>query len=156
MVYKDTRAGKLLSLSLGQVDTRKKVLHYFNAGLAPPILVRAKDGAVRLLEEGGTVIGLFPQVDYTRGSLKLEPGDLLVCCTDGILQVSDEKKEEYGTRRLAEFVSSHRDRTAQGVVHVVLGEIANYPSSSMNDDDKVLIVIKVTAEKDQAPTKSRK
>ncbi len=156
MLYKDTRAGKHLSLFLGLVDTRKKVLHYVNAGLAPPILVRAKDGAVRLLEEGGTVIGLFPQVDYTRGSLKLEPGDLLVCCTDGILQVSDEKKEEYGTRRLAEFVSSQRERSAQGVVDAVLGEIANYPSSSMNDDDKVLIVMKVTAEKDQAPTKSRK
>jgi sigma-B regulation protein RsbU (phosphoserine phosphatase) len=146
MLYKDTHAGKHLSVFLGLVDTRKHVLQYVNAGLAPPILVRGRDGAVKLLEEGGTVIGLFPQADYSRGSLKLEPGDLLVCCTDGILQVSDETKEEYGTRRLAEFVRSQRERTAQGVVDAVLSEIAAYPTSSMNDDDKVVIVMKVTAE----------
>jgi phosphoserine phosphatase RsbU/P len=156
MLYKDTRAGKHLSVFLGLVDTRKNVLQYLNAGLEPPILVRGRDGAVRLLEEGGTVIGLFPQADYTRGSLKLENGDLLVCCTDGILQVSDEKKQEYGTRRLAEFVSRHRDRSAQGVVDAVLGEVAAYPSSSMNDDDKVLIVVKATTEKGQESPKSKK
>ena len=155
MLYKDTRAGKHLSVFLGLVDTRKNVLQYVNAGLEPPILVRGRDGAVKLLEEGGTVIGLFPQADYTRGSLKLEKGDLLVCCTDGILHVSDEKKQEYGARRLAQFVSRHRDRSAQGLVDAVLGEIATYPSSSMNDDDKVLIVMKATAEKDHEPPKSK-
>jgi len=155
MLYKDTRAGKHLSVFLGLVDTRKNVLQYVNAGLEPPILVRGRDGAVKLLEEGGTVIGLFPQADYTRGSLKLEKGDLLVCCTDGILHVSDEKKQEYGARRLAQFVSRHRDRSAQGLVDAVLGEIATYPSSSMNDDDKVLIVMKATADKDHEAPKSK-
>jgi len=155
MLYKDTRAGKHLSVFLGLVDTRKNVLQYVNAGLEPPILVRGRDGAVKLLEEGGTVIGLFPQADYTRGSLKLEKGDLLVCCTDGILHVSDEKKQEYGARRLAQFVSRHRDRSAKGLVDAVLGEIATYPSSSMNDDDKVLIVMKATAEKDHEAPKSK-
>src|SRR5215475_14190831 len=116
MLYKDTRAGKNLSIFLGLVDTRRNVLQYVNAGHVPPILVRGKTGEVKLLEEGGTVIGLFPQADYTRGSVKLERGDLLVCCTDGILKVSDEQKEEYGGKRLAEFVQRHRDRTAQGVV----------------------------------------
>jgi sigma-B regulation protein RsbU (phosphoserine phosphatase) len=135
---------------LGLVDTRKNVLHYVNAGLAPPILVRGKDGTVKLLEEGGTVIGLFPQADYMRGSVKLDPGDLLVCCTDGILRVSDEKKQEYGTGRLAEFVRSQRERSAQEVVDAVLSEIAAYPTASMNDDDKVLVVVKVPSEKNSS------
>jgi phosphoserine phosphatase RsbU/P len=145
MLYKDTRGGKHLSLFLGLVDTRRHVLHYVNAGLVPPLLVRAT-GDIQLLEEGGTVIGLFPQADYTRGSAKLEKGDLLVCCTDGILQISDERHEEYGAKRLAEFVRQHRDRSAQDLVDDVLGDVASYPTASMNDDDKVLIVVKVTAE----------
>jgi sigma-B regulation protein RsbU (phosphoserine phosphatase) len=146
MLYKDTRAGKYLSIFLGLVDTRRNVLQYVNAGHVPPILVRGQSGEIKLLEDGGTVIGLFPQADYNRGSVKLEQGDLLVCSTDGILKVSDEQKQEYGGKRLAEFVQRHRDRTAQGVVEAVLGEVSSYSTASMNDDDKVLIVMKVTAD----------
>lgn len=147
MLYKDTRSGKHLGLFLGLVDTRRHMLQYINAGLVPPILVRSGNGEIKFLEEGGTVIGLFPQADYTRGSAKLEKGDLLVCCTDGILQVSDEHDQAYGTKRLAEFVRGHREHSAQEIVDAVLGEISSYPTSSMNDDDKVLMVVKMTAEK---------
>jgi len=149
MLYTYTRAGKHLSVFLGLIDTRRNVLQYVNAGHVPPILVR-KTGEVKLLQEGGTVIGLFPQVDYTRGSVKLEKDDVLVCSTDGILHISDEQKHEYGARRLTDFVRRHRDRTAQGIADAVLAEVSAYSTASMNDDDKVLIVVKVTADKDAA------
>jgi sigma-B regulation protein RsbU (phosphoserine phosphatase) len=123
------------------------VLHYVNAGHVPPILVRGGSGDVKMLEEGGTVIGLFPQADYVRGSIKLEKDDLLVCCTDGILQISDEQKKEYGPRRLTDFVHRHRHKGAQAIVDAVLAELSTYSSASMNDDDKVLLVMKVTADK---------
>ncbi|HLW53721.1 MAG TPA: GAF domain-containing SpoIIE family protein phosphatase [Candidatus Angelobacter sp.] len=146
MLYKDTRAGKNLSLFLGLVDTRRNMLQYVNAGLVPPMLVRGQSGEIKLLEEGGTVIGLFPQADYTRGSVRLEKGDLLVCCTDGILHIADERGQQYGPKRLAEVVRKHHEESAQDVVDAVLGEVSSYPTASMNDDDKVLIVMKVTAE----------
>jgi sigma-B regulation protein RsbU (phosphoserine phosphatase) len=146
MLYTYTKAGKHLSVFLGLIDTRRNVLQYVNAGHVPPILVRGKTGEVKLLEEGGTVIGLFPQVDYTRGSVKLEKDDVFVCSTDGILQISDDEKHEYGARRLTDFVRRHRERTAQGIADAVLAEVSAYSTASMNDDDKVLIVVKVTAD----------
>jgi serine phosphatase RsbU (regulator of sigma subunit) len=87
-------------------------------------------------------------VDYTRGSVKLEKDDLLVCSTDGILRISDDQKHEYGARRLTDFVRRHRERSAQGIVDAVLAEVSAYATASMNDDDKVLIVLKVTADKE--------
>jgi sigma-B regulation protein RsbU (phosphoserine phosphatase) len=149
MMYKDTHAGKHLSLFLGLVDTRRNILHYINAGHVPPALIRGGSGEVKLLEEGGTVIGLFPQADFTRGSAKLEAGDVLVCSTDGILEVRDENHEQYGAQRLADLVRSHRERSAQGIVDAVLSDVASYSTASMNDDDKVLIVLKVTSDKSE-------
>jgi sigma-B regulation protein RsbU (phosphoserine phosphatase) len=115
----------------------------------PPALIRGESGEVKLLEEGGTVIGLFPQADFTRGSAKLEPGDLLVCCTDGILEVRDENQQQYGIKRLADLVREHRQRSAQGIVDAVLSDVASYSTAGMNDDDKVLMVVKVTSDKSQ-------
>ncbi|HZD93990.1 MAG TPA: GAF domain-containing SpoIIE family protein phosphatase [Candidatus Sulfotelmatobacter sp.] len=150
MLYTYTHGGKHLSVFLGLIDTRRNVLQYVNAGHIPPILVKGKSGEVKLLEEGGTVIGLFPQVDFTRGTVKLEKDDLLVCTTDGIPRISDDQKHEYGTRRLTDFVRRNRERSAQGIVDAVLAELSAYSSASMNDDDKVLIAVKVTAEKEAA------
>jgi sigma-B regulation protein RsbU (phosphoserine phosphatase) len=148
MLYTYTRAGKHLSVFLGLIDTRRNLLQYVNAGHVPPIVVKGKSGEVKLLEEGGTVIGLFPQADYTRGTVKLEKDDLLVCTTDGIIRIADEHKHEYGALRLTDCVRRNRERSAQGVVDAVLAEVSAYSTASMNDDDKVLIAIKVTAEKE--------
>jgi len=146
MLYKDTRQGKHLSIFLGLLDTRRHVLQYVNAGHVPPVLVRGQSGEVKRLEEGGTVIGLFPQADYVRGSAKLEKGDVLVCSTNGIINVADESKKKFGEARLAELVCANRSHTAGEIVDAVLGEVAACSTASMNDDDKVLIVMKVNAE----------
>ncbi len=146
MLYNNTRPGKYLSLFLGLVDTRRNVMHYINAGHVPPVLVRAGSGEVKLLEEGGTVIGLFPQSDYTRGSVKLSAGDVLACCTDGILEIADEQNEEYGIDRFAACVRRNRTKGAQNIVDAVFSEVASYSTASMNVDDKVLMVMKITSD----------
>ncbi|HLJ86519.1 MAG TPA: SpoIIE family protein phosphatase [Candidatus Angelobacter sp.] len=145
MLYNKTKAGKYLSVFLGLVDTRRNIIHYINAGHVPPVLVRGTTGEIKLLEEGGTVIGVFPAADYTRGSIQLNAGDVLVCCTDGVLEVADEQNQEYGTLRLAECVQRNREKNAQGIVDAVLTEAASYSTASMNVDDKFLIVMKVMA-----------
>jgi phosphoserine phosphatase RsbU/P len=144
MLHNSSGSGRYLSLFLGLVDTRRNILQYINAGHAPPVLVRGASGEATLLQEGGTVIGLFPQADFKRGSLKLEAGDVLVCCTDGILEICDEHNQEYGVIRLAECVRRNREKTAQGIVDAVLAEVATYSTASMNVDDKVLMVVKAT------------
>ena len=73
-----------------------------------------QDLQIKLLEEGGTVIGLFPAADYKRGSIKLESGDVLVCCTDGIYEAMDPNDDEYGTERLAKCVSANAQKPAPG------------------------------------------
>ncbi|HXB20546.1 MAG TPA: SpoIIE family protein phosphatase [Candidatus Solibacter sp.] len=146
MLYNDTKSGKYLSVFLGLVDTRRNIMHYINAGHVPPVLIRGKSGDIRLLEEGGTVIGLFPTADYKRGSIKLESGDVLACCTDGITEIADEHGHEYGTLRLAERVRRNREKSAQAIVDAVLTDVSGYSTASMNVDDKVLMVMKVTSE----------
>ncbi len=151
MLYNNTRSGKYLSVFLALVDTRRNIIHYINAGHVPPALVRGKTGEIKLLEEGGTVIGLFPAADYKRGSIKLESGDILVCCTDGITSIADEHGHEYGPLRLAERVRRNREKPAQAIVDAVLTDVAGYSTASMNVDDKVLMVMKAAFEEAGEP-----
>jgi phosphoserine phosphatase RsbU/P len=146
MIFNDTKSEKFLSCFLGLVDTRRHGLHYINAGHCPPILVNGETGSYKALEEGGTVVGLFPDSEYTRGSAQLLPGDILVCCTDGITEACNVKEDEYGTEGLAAAVAKHRDRSAQQIVEAVLEEVRAFAVGGPHIDDKVLMVVKVTDE----------
>jgi sigma-B regulation protein RsbU (phosphoserine phosphatase) len=145
MIYHDTKSEKYLSIFLGLVDIRRSGLDYINAGHVPPILVSGESGQYKLLEEGGTVVGLFPTTEYNRGSADLTPGDVLVCCTDGILEAMSAGEEEYGTERLAACVARHRSKPAQAIVEAVLAEVTEFSRGGTHQDDRVLMIMKVTA-----------
>jgi len=145
MIYNDTKSEKYLSCFLGLVDTRRNGLHYINAGHVPPILVDGATGNYTLLEEGGTVVGLFPKTDYTRGTVQLKAGDILVCCTDGILEACNENEEEFGQEKLAASVLKHREKSAQGIIEAVLAEVNRW-CHGVQADDKVLLVMKVNSD----------
>ena len=100
-------------------------------------------GEYELLEEGGTVVGLFPKMEYRRGSARLDPGDVLVCCTDGILEACDEREDEFGKERLAAAVARNRMKSAQGIVDSVLVEVNEFSATGKYTDDKVLMIMKV-------------
>jgi sigma-B regulation protein RsbU (phosphoserine phosphatase) len=145
MICNDTKSEKFLSCFLGLIDTRRNGLHYINAGHCPPLVVRGKDGSHEELSTGGTVIGLFPDTPYQRGSVQLEPGDILVCCTDGITEACNVKEDEFGVAGLAKCVALHRTKPAQQIVDAVLAEVTAFSRGGPHQDDKVLMLIKVTA-----------
>lgn len=142
MILADTRQEKYLSCFMGLVDTRRRGLHYINAGHIPPILVR-KNGEVLSLEQGGMVIGLFSAVEYERGSMQLMPGDVLLCCTDGIIEACDKDHEEFGADRLVKIVQNNQNLSAQELVKVVAQDVEEFAKGGVHIDDKVLMVVKV-------------
>ncbi|MGZ4787433.1 MAG: SpoIIE family protein phosphatase [Terriglobales bacterium] len=146
MMYNDTKSRKYLSIFLGLVDTRRNGLHYINAGHVPPILINGETGEYKLLQDGGTVVGLFPTAEYERGSARLNPGDILVASTDGITEACNADDEEFGYERVAACVAKNRHKSAEQIIEAVLAEVKDYSRDGVHIDDRVLMVLKVTKE----------
>ncbi|MDX2675301.1 SpoIIE family protein phosphatase [Streptomyces sp. NY05-11A] len=71
-------------------DPIESELHLANAGHIPPVLVRAVDGRSELLDlPTGAPIGVGG-VPFEAVRLHVEPGDRLVMCTDGLVEVRGE------------------------------------------------------------------
>ncbi|MER5442543.1 SpoIIE family protein phosphatase [Streptomyces sp. NPDC002790] len=87
-------------------------LHLANAGHIPPVLVRAADGGSELLElPTGAPIGVGG-VPFESVRIPVAPGDRLVMCTDGLVEVRGEDI---------------------GVGLATLCESAAHPAASMDD-----------------------
>jgi len=66
----------------GVLDTETLRLTYARAGHPPPILRRA-DGRIEQLDTPGTLLGVFPGVEFTEATVQLERGDRVLLFTDG-------------------------------------------------------------------------
>jgi sigma-B regulation protein RsbU (phosphoserine phosphatase) len=107
-------------------------------------VVSGETGEYHLLQAGGTVVGLFPDSEYARGSAKLKLGDILVLCTDGITEPCNLEEEEFGSERLADCVSRNRHKTADQIIEAVHEEVNAFSFGGVHTDDKVLMLLKVT------------
>jgi sigma-B regulation protein RsbU (phosphoserine phosphatase) len=142
IILAHTRTQKYLSIFLGLMDLRLKTLQYINCGHVPPVIVRPPHEAI-LLREGGLVIGMFENAQYERGQTKLEPGDILLLCTDGITESMDARQEEYGLERLIRRVRKIAEQSAAQILVSVSADVDRFARRESHIDDKVMIAIKV-------------
>ena len=137
------RSTKYLTMFMALVEDEGRRLRYVNAGHVPPVVIRAH-GRQEWLETGGTVVGLLPEPVYECGSLDLDSGDVLVACTDGITEAMDVEGEEYGKPRLAESVTKCREQSPNEILRRILEEVDLHSRGGKHEDDRVLLVMKVT------------
>lgn len=79
--------GRFATMAVAFFDPESGSLCYGSAGHPPMLLRRAGTGEVfRLSEARGPVMGPVAGASYTEGLAALEPGDLLVMYTDGLVE----------------------------------------------------------------------
>jgi phosphoserine phosphatase RsbU/P len=142
MMLADTRGQKYMTMFLALLDQPRRTLHYVNAGHVPPAVVRS-NGTVEYLREGGMVVGMFPSVQFDRGHVRMETGDIFVACTDGITEAMDAQDDEFGSQRLVELVARERALPAAEIVQSVLTEVDYFSRGGTHEDDRVILILKV-------------
>lgn len=131
----------LSSLFVARLDTKTGSLDYCSAGHPPALLLRC-DGQLDLLSAGGPVLGAVPVAKFDRGSVKLCAGDLLLACSDGILESFNEADQEFGNQRLETELRRARGGSAESVLFSVLGAVQDFAAPRPLTDDMTLMVVR--------------
>jgi serine phosphatase RsbU (regulator of sigma subunit)/ligand-binding sensor protein len=137
----DTEAAEFVTLFYGVLDSRARRLTYATAGHEPPVLVR--NGQVRRLTAGGSLLGIQRDAVYEYEAVELEPGDALVVFTDGACDAANAQGERFGRTRLLESIQRHAVHGARQAVEEIQGDIAQFAGLTPAVDDLTLLVVKV-------------
>src|SRR3984893_14541456 len=97
--YASSLADRYATLFYGVFNGATRTLRYVNAGHTPPFALRA-DGSVHWLESSGAPVGMFPDSNYQESPLQLNPGDLIIAYTDGVIEATNPAGEEWGVQGL--------------------------------------------------------
>jgi sigma-B regulation protein RsbU (phosphoserine phosphatase) len=137
-LYESTPPEKYATLFLGIYDGRTHQLTYSNGGHLPPILI-GKDGSVRRLEAGGTVVGLFDNMAYDEGSVQMQSGEIFLAYSDGVTEPENEFGE-FGEERLIELVSANRQQPLVQISQAVTSAVDDWIGDNEQPDDITLVL----------------
>jgi sigma-B regulation protein RsbU (phosphoserine phosphatase) len=134
--------GRYATFFYGVVDPGNREITYSNAGHFNPLLISSGRGP-RWLSEGGIVLGFLPEKDYEEGAVRLQPGDLLVLYTDGIVEATNPDGEMFGEERVAEIAGELKGRPAEEVLDGLRRAVESQCEGCPQEDDITLVVVRV-------------
>jgi sigma-B regulation protein RsbU (phosphoserine phosphatase) len=137
-IYSSTQPEKYATLFLGFYDDESRRITYSNAGHLPPIIL-GEDGSTRRLDTGGTVIGLFDNVEYEEQTVELYPGDILIAFSDGMTEPENEFGE-FGEERLIETISAYRHLPLDRISEHAVAAVKDWIGSTEQPDDVTLVL----------------
>ena len=118
------------------------------AGHQPALLYVAATKTGEWLRPRGLGIGLENGDGYARQLEQqrrlLQSGDLLVLFTDGVAEMVNAAKEEYGDGRIAQAVVRNAAASTEGLKSILLRELAAFRDGAELRDDLTLVILKRT------------
>ena len=88
------------------------------------------------------MLGVVPAATFDRGSVLMDRADLLLVCSDGILESFNEAEQEFGAMRLQTELRRAQGGTAESVLFSVLGAVQDFAAPRPLTDDMTLVVVK--------------
>lgn len=134
--YASSLADRYATVFYGVFDLATRTLRYVNAGHNPPVVLR-NDGSVHWLEPSGAPVGMFPDSNYQESVVQLNPGDLVIAYTDGVIEATNPGREEWGVQGLLKATAARerqRSTGAQDLVELIFNSMDDFSRGCQTDD----------------------
>ena len=138
VIHRSRLSSRFVSVFYGELEAGGNLI-YVNAGHQPPLLF--SNGRVLELMTGGTVIGPLAEVKFERGVVRMEPGDVLVACTDGIFDRRSPKGEFFGEAQLHRLVQQSNG-PASAVLERLFEAAFAFGDDRPWEDDATAVVVR--------------
>ncbi len=137
-LFESTPMEKYATLFLGVYDGISRRLTYSNGGHLPPVII-SPDGAIRRLEAGGMVVGLFDNMSFDEGTVQLKPGEIFVAYSDGVTEPENDFGE-FGEARLIDLVRENQDLSLVRISDMVSEAVTDWIGANEQPDDITLVL----------------
>ncbi len=137
-LFATTSAEKYATFFFAMFDENVNTLSYTNAGHLSPMLLRGAN--VHLLEPTGTIVGAFANATYEERSVQMEPGDILVAYTDGIVEPENEYGEMFGEEQLKDLLVKFERAESAEMIARTMEAVKQWTHSGEQQDDMTMVI----------------
>lgn len=134
---------KYITFFIAIFNNETRQLRYINCGHNPPVSINPK-GESQLLSLGSIGLGMFEEIPtVAQGELILDKNALVVCYTDGLVELENELTEEYSLEALEKLILENLDSTPEELNRIIMKSLEEYRGSMPYIDDTALLTCRL-------------
>ncbi|CAN5316861.1 hypothetical protein BH10BAC1_BH10BAC1_12020 [soil metagenome] len=140
-VMANAKGEKFITLFIAKYNLVTRTLTYVNAAHNPPLL--ASGNSISTLKIGCTGLGMFDEIEKIKeGIVNLSPGTTIVCYTDGLTELENDKGEDFGIDSLKELIRNNPKLNMMELNTLIMETVMSYKQSRPYIDDIALFSLK--------------
>ncbi len=131
------------SLVLANYDSENKKMQIATAGNAPGLIYHESTKEIEALQITSDPIGVDKATVYTDIEFPVEPGDIIVLYTDGLVEAVDANSRQYGVDNIKRLIKENANLKATDISNKIKKSLKDFCGSAKQHDDQTLLVIKI-------------
>ncbi len=132
-----------VTMLLARLEASTGRLAYVNSGHPCGYIVGRSGEVTTQLDSTCIPLGIFLERWRCEGrEVQLDPGELAVLVTDGVLESESPHGDEFGAERLLEIVREHRQQPAREIVKGIYKAVREFAHEEKQIDDITIVICK--------------
>jgi sigma-B regulation protein RsbU (phosphoserine phosphatase) len=142
-IFSYLATGEFLTMFLGLWNAKSRSFSYAGAGHPPALLFAPGAWLVDRLHVSTGIVGITPDEKYPAASVQLEPGQRIVCYTDGITEAMNGRELLFGEDGLARACMRWAGQPIEQMVDSLFREVDQFLAGEPQRDDQALLALEV-------------
>ncbi|MCL5271483.1 MAG: SpoIIE family protein phosphatase [bacterium] len=149
----DTKENVFITMTYGILNLESGRLRFVRAGHEPLLIVDAGARQVRQVEPEGIALGLVSGELFNHNvetEVQLNPGEVVLLYTDGVIEAMDQSSAEYGRERLIARLEASEVDSAENIIRQLVEDIHQFTLGIPQHDDITILALRILTPGDEA------
>jgi len=149
LLVQDLPDGTFVSLFLAEIDMVRRQLIYAGAGHDALLFHPGRDWTH--LRSTGPIVGLMNCVQFENvAPIPIHEGELLLICTDGVIEAMNQPRELFGRQRLGACIAQHHTLPSRKIIEHVFAQVLEFAAGQPIADDMTAVAAKLLPQQGRA------
>ena len=124
------------------IDFESDTMYYINCGVPALMMYTQVYNNVIEIQGSGHILGFVKDISpyISVKTTKLNHGDIIMACTDGLIQSHSLRGEQFGKERVQQAVLDNSTYPAQRMAQFTFDGLLKFMSKEMEDDVSILVI----------------
>lgn len=136
------RKGTIFAGLFALIDFETDTMYYINCGIPALMLYTQVYNNVIEIQGSGHILGFAKDIApfISVKTTKLSRGDIILACTDGLVQSHSLRGEQFGKERIQQCILDNSTYPAQRMAQFTFENLMKFMSKEMEDDVSILVL----------------
>jgi serine phosphatase RsbU (regulator of sigma subunit) len=128
------------TIFFGILNPRSGLLSYINGGHEPPIIIGSQQ-IKTYLKPTGPAVGIYPNAVFSVRDIRLEPEDILLAYTDGVIDAQNKAGEYFAKDRFTALITDSGP-SARSLIDRIVSNINEHKKGQDQFDDITILALR--------------